>query len=114
MNEPLNKSLYEKVKRMADEKYAKPSAYKSGYITKTYKSLGGTYSGTKTKEGLTAWFKEDWKNIGNMPYPVYRPTKRINKKTPLTPKEIDPKNLKKQIKLKQKIKGKNLPPFEPK
>jgi len=45
---------------------------------------------------------------------VYRPTKRINKKTPLTPDEIDPANLKEQIVLKQKLKGKkNLPSFDP-
>jgi hypothetical protein len=111
-NEPLNKALYEKVKAMADEKYEKPSAYKSGWIVKKYKELGGEYSGVKTKEGLTAWYKEDWQDVGGKDYPVYRPTKRVNKKTPLTPNEIDPSQLKKQISLKQKIKGEmNLPPF---
>ena len=59
------------------------------------------------------WFKEEWKDIGNKEYPVYRPTKRIRAKTPLTVSEIDKANLKQQIKLKQKIKGKkNLPPFK--
>jgi hypothetical protein len=111
-NEPLNKALYEKVKAMADEKYEKPSAYKSGWIVKKYKELGGEYSGTKTKEGLTAWYKEDWQDVGNKDYPVLRPSKRVSKKTPLTASEIDPSNLKKQVALKQKIKGeKNLPPF---
>jgi hypothetical protein len=43
---------------------------------------------------------------------VYRPTKRVNKTTPLTVQEIEPSNLKKQINLKQKYLGvKNLPPF---
>lgn len=111
-NIPLDKALYAKVKKMADEKYEKPSAYKSGWMVKKYKELGGTYSGVKTKEGLSRWYKEDWSDVGNSAYPVYRPTKRVNSKTPLTPKEIDPANLKKQIALKQKIKGdKNLPPF---
>jgi hypothetical protein len=111
-NEPLDKELYEKVKKMADSIYKKPSAYKSGYITKTYKFYGGKYSGKKTNEGLSAWYKEKWQDVGGKDYPVYRPTKRVNKNTPLTPKEIDPENLKEQIKLKQKIKGKkNLPPF---
>jgi hypothetical protein len=32
---------------MADKIYSKPSAYKSGYIVKKYKELGGTYSGDK-------------------------------------------------------------------
>jgi hypothetical protein len=112
-NIPLNKALYAKVKKMADEKYDKPSAYKSGWMVKKYKELGGTYSGVKTKEGLTAWYNEKWTDVGHEPYPVYRPTERVNAKTPLTLFEIDPTQLKKQIKLKQKIKGEhNLPPFE--
>jgi len=107
-----NKVLYEHVKEMADNIYKKPSAYKSGYIVKTYKDLGGTYYGNKTKEGLSRWFKEEWRDIGNKEYPVYRPTKRINKNTPLTVTEVSPLQLKKQIELKQKIKGKyNLPKF---
>lgn len=111
-NEPLDHNLYERVKRMADDKYEKPSAYKSGWIVKKYKELGGEYSGTKTKGGLTSWYKEDWQDVGGKDYPVYRPTIRVNRKTPLTLFEVDPANLKKQISLKQKIKGdKNLPPF---
>lgn len=48
-------------------------------------------------------------------YPVFRPTKKITKETPLLVSEIDKKNLKKQIELKQKIKGsKNLKPFKKK
>jgi len=109
-----NPELYEKAKQIADEKYKKPSAYKSGFIVKKYKELGGTYSGTKNdNKGIGRWFKEDWKDIGNKEYPVYRPTKRITKDTPLTPQQIKPSNLKKQIALKQEIKGDaNLPPFQ--
>lgn len=105
----LDTALHEKVKRMADDVYKKPSAYKSGYIIKMYKSLGGRFKDTEGK--LKQWFQEDWKDIGNKAYPVYRPTKRVNASTPLTPKEISPANLKKQIALKQKIKGANLPAF---
>lgn len=111
-NEPLDKELYESVKRVANEIYTKPSAYKSGWIVKKYKELGGRYSDVKTKEGLTRWYKEKWADVGGKDYPVYRPTKRVNKRTPLTVQEVDPMQLKKQIKLKQKIRGsKNLPPF---
>lgn len=107
-----NPELYSKAKQIADEKYSKPSAYKSGFIVKTYKELGGTYSGKKDNTGLASWFKENWKDIAGLDYPVYRPTKRVTKNTPLTPEEIDPKNLLKQILLKQKIKGENnLPAF---
>ena len=93
--------------------YKKPSAYKSGFIVKKYKELGGTYKDDHKPKDLKRWYKEEWKDIGNKNYPVYRPTKRVNSKTPLTPNEIEPDNLKKQIKLKQQIKGKkNLPPFK--
>lgn len=113
MSEPTNKALYKKVKQEADKKYSKPSAYKSGWIVKEYKERGGEYKGKKPKDGLTRWFKEEWQDIGHKDYPVYRPTKKISKDTPLTQREIDPNNLKKQIKLKQQIKGKsNLPPFK--
>jgi hypothetical protein len=110
-----NPELYEKAKKIADETYKKPSAYKSGFIVKKYKELGGTYSDDGKPKELKRWFKEEWKDIGNKEYPVYRPTKRITKDTPLTATEIDPKQAKKQIVLKQEIKGDaNLPPFEPK
>ena len=117
-----NPKLYELARKIADETYKKPSAYKSGFIVKKYKELGGTYTDDKKPKNLKRWFKEDWKDVsvvspthdvrsGNKNYPVYRPTKIISKKTPLTIHEIDKNNLIKQIKLKQKIKGKTLPPF---
>lgn len=108
----LNPKLYEKARSIADEKYSKSSAYKSGFIVKTYKELGGKYKDDNQPKNLKRWFKEDWADVGNATYPVYRPTKRISKKTPLLASEIDAVNLAKQIKLKQSIKGKqNLPPF---
>ena len=91
-NEPLDKKLYEQIKQLANEKYVKSSAYKSGWIVKTYKSLGGRYSGTKTKEGLARWYSEKWTDIrGKNIYTVYRQTKRINRHTTLTIREIDKK-----------------------
>ena len=110
---PINKSLYKAVKEYADIVYDKPSAYKSGFIVKTYKKLGGTYKDNNAEHDLERWFREKWSDVGNKEYPVYRPTKRINKETPLTVNEINKTNLMKQILLKQKIKGKkNLKPFE--
>lgn len=109
---PKDMKLYNKVKKEADKIYKKPSAYKSGYIVKRYKELGGQYLEDNKEKNLKRWFKEDWMDVGNKAYPIYRPTKRINKNTPLTISEIDKKQLKSQIALKQKIKGKkNLPPF---
>jgi hypothetical protein len=110
-----NQVLYDKVKLEADEKYKKPSAYKSGWIVKRYKDLGGTYTNDNKTKNLKRWFKEDWKDVAGLDYPVFRPTKKISSKTPLTPSEIKPSNLIKQSLIKQVIKGeKNLSPFEPK
>ena len=109
---PKNQILYNEVKKKADLIYLKPSAYKSGYIVKEYLKRGGEYINDGREHKLKRWFKEEWKDIGNKNYPVYRPTRVVNKNSPLTVSEIDKKNLQKQIKLKQKIKGsKNLPPF---
>jgi hypothetical protein len=108
---PTDTSLYLKAKKIADKTYKKPSAYKSGFIQKKYKELGGEYDDDGDKP-LKRWFQEKWKDIGDKEYPVYRPTKRVSKRTPLTAAEIDPKQALKQIALKQKIKGdRNLPPF---
>jgi len=113
MPTPINKDIYERVKTYADLIYKKPSAYKSGYIVKKYKELGGKYRDDDQPKNLERWFKEDWKDIGGQSYPVYRPTKKISKKTPLTPDEIKPDSLKRQIALKQEYKGdRNLPKFE--
>lgn len=109
--------LYGLVKQYADLVYKKPSAYKSGYIQRLYSALNGTYSGSNNEpKKLKEWFDSKWINIAKKgQYPVLRPSIRINASTPLTVNEIDPQNLKEQIKLKQKIKGKkNLPPFRKK
>ena len=109
----VDTELYELVKKHADDVYKKPSAYKSGYIVKTYKSLGGRYLDDNEPRNLQKWYAAKWKDVGGMEYPVYRPTVRVDKSTPLLASEIDPKNLKQQVKLKQQLKGtQNLPPFE--
>ena len=110
---PINEKLYRAVSHYADIIYDKPSAYKSGFIVKMYKKLGGKYREDHAEHNLERWYKEKWIDVGNKEYPVYRPSIRVNKNTPLTINEIDKNNLKAQIKLKQKIKGKkNLPPFK--
>lgn len=95
-----NSTAYKKAKREADQKYEKHSAYKSMYISKRYKELGGTYKdNTKKDTKLSTWRKERWvvvepylkegKKIacGSEKAPNVhscRPTKRINKDTPTT------------------------------
>ena len=106
-NKPKDTDLYNRVKKIADLIYDKPSAYKSGYIVKTYKKYGGEYEGTKDKDGLDRWFKEQWKDINDDDslYPTYRPTIRINKNTPITKSELNKYEKERQIKEKQIIKG---------
>lgn len=107
-----NQSLYDEVKKDADSKYKKHSAYKSMWIQKEYKKRGGTFKDDGKERTLERWESEKWQDVGGKDYPVYRPTKRISKATPLTVSEIDPKNLVKQVALKQVIKGEaNLPAF---
>jgi hypothetical protein len=101
MPEPTNKKLYAKAK--AKYKDMKHSAYKSGLVVKAYKKMGGTYSGKKDSgKGLKRWFKEDWRTEkGKKTYKeggtIFRPTKRVNKKTPATMSELSAKQKKKAI-----------------
>jgi len=115
---PINKELYEIAKLKADMIYKKPSAYKSAYIIKFYKQMGGEFVDDGERK-LQRWMKEKWVDVNpfktEYSYPVYRPTRRINKKTPLTVNEIDKQNLIEQSIIKQIIKGnKNLKPFKSK
>lgn len=111
-----NSDLYEKVKKEADKKYSKPSAYKSGWIVQRYKELGGKYIDDGKPKKLKRWFREEWRDINpfktETSYPVYRPTKRISPDTPKTLGEIAPEKIQKQSILKQFYRGnKNLPVF---
>lgn len=104
---PINKSLYKKVKKEIFSKYPENSAYRSGLLVKTYKERGGKYIGNKSKSSLNRWFQEDWKNQrGGIGYSktgdVYRPTKKVSKKTPKTFKELGKTRIRKAIEEKKK------------
>ena len=103
MVEYLDKKLYNKVKKIADEKYKKHSAYKSMFIIEKYEEMGGKLKG-KRKNNLGNWRKEKWlnltpyamglvKNIKESPLcgvkhekqkkpSICRPSKKIDKDTP--------------------------------
>lgn len=68
MAKVIDKALYAKVKRQADAKFLAPtSAYKSSWLVKTYKKLGGRYAASttksRTKTGLTKWFESAWVDL---------------------------------------------------
>jgi len=98
-----NKKLYLKIRNKY--KNMPNSAYRSGLIVKQYKNAGGVYKKAKTKQGLTRWFKEDWKTqegkkTYNSKSDIFRPTKKINKKTPKLLKNVEI-NKKRKEKLKK-------------
>lgn len=122
---PSNPYLYAKVRKYIYSIYKKPSAYRSGALVKMYKKLGGTYHNDNNSNNnidsrpLARWFEEKWKDVSpnkyktKEHYPLYRPTKRITSKTPTTLEEISKKEIEKQYKRKQKIRGEsNLPKFK--
>jgi len=107
VNTPTDKALYEKIKKKVYKQYDKASAYRSGALVREYKlafkkkygDKKKPYSGDKKKGNLTRWYKEDWKNQrGKKGYQrkgdLYRPTKRVNKKTPATFRELSKKEIK--------------------
>lgn len=109
-NNVLNPKLYKEAKKIADKTYKKPSAYKSMFIVSTYKKLGGKYSGKKTGKGVDRWNREAWIQI--IPYlqsgkkiacgygddgKGCRPSKRIDKNTPITIQEVVKKHGKEKV-----------------
>lgn len=130
MAEPKDPKLYKRVKAMADKKFStKTSVYKSSWIVKEYKSLGGKFKGSKPKStGLRRWYKEGWVDL-NRPirnsrgkiigykkcgrksvrsgerYPVCRPSRRVSPKTPRTYKEISRRSLSKAKREKSRVKN---------
>ena len=95
MPQPTDEKLYEKIKNELFKKY-KPSAYRSGLLVQRYKEEyvkkhknNNYYKGSKATSNLKRWFDEKWTNQrGEIGYKnksdVYRPTIRINDKTPTT------------------------------
>ncbi len=97
---PTDNKLYEKIKTEVFQKYTKPSAYRSGLLVKKYKEEyikkhgnNNYYKGNKQTSNLKRWFDEKWMNQrGEVGYKkkgdIYRPTIRVNDKTPTTFNEL--------------------------
>jgi len=107
MNKPKDMKLYNAVKARIYKRMTTHSAYRSGLVVKEYKKVykkkygnSNSYVGKKDKTGLVRWFGERWRNQrGGVGYKkkgdVYRPTKKISKKTPLTYNELSKTDIKK-------------------
>ena len=120
MENAVNKSLYRKAKGIADKVYDKHSAYKSMFISKKYMEMGGKFKG-KSVGRLSAWRTEKWVQV--VPFlesgkkvvcgegsntKGCRPTKRINKDTPITIDELIKIHGKKKLLELAKKKKKNM------
>jgi hypothetical protein len=132
MSEPVDKTLYSKVKLRANKKFSsKTGIYKSSWIVREYKRLGGKYRGKRTSvnsAGLKRWYKEKWVDL-NRPiknskgkvvgykscgrssvknkqrYPLCRPSKRVTSGTPRTYKELSKSSIKRAKREKSRVRG---------
>lgn len=132
MSEPVDKTLYSKVKLRANKKFSsKTGIYRSSWIVREYKRLGGKYRGKRTSvksPGLKRWYKEKWVDL-NRPiknskgkvvgykscgrssvknkqrYPLCRPSKRVTSGTPRTYKELSKSSIKRAKREKRRVRG---------
>jgi len=115
VNKPKDQKMYDRIKASVYKANPTHSAYRSGQIVKKYKTAykkkygnASAYTGTKTKDGLTRWYAEKWAtDKGKKTYAeggtIFRPTKRISKKTPATMSELTKKQKASAIKEKRKF-----------
>ncbi len=114
MPTPKDQILYEKIKQNINSKY-KPSAYRSGLLVQEYKreylkkyKNDDAYIGNRQASNLKRWFDEKWTNQqGKVGYEkigdIYRPTIKINEKTPITFNELSKQQIEKAKKEKAKL-----------
>ena len=110
-----NSYMYKKAIEIANDKYGeKSSIYRSSYIVKMYKELGGIINDKLKKSGLNRWFTEEWiqvspylekgqkiecggKRVSDRKGKSCRPLIRITEKTPITIPELLELHSKKDI-----------------
>ena len=114
VNKPNDQKLYNRIKASVYKANPKHSAYRSGQIVKQYKAAfkkkygsKSPYTGNKAKGNLTRWYAERWRtDKGKKTYKeggtIFRPTKRISKKTPATMSELTKKQKDAAIKEKKR------------
>ncbi len=121
----LDKDIYNRAKKITDEKYKKNSAYKSMFLIEEYERLGGKINKNLKKSGTATWLKEKWVNLTpiamgletsiksltvcgkkhpkqkNNPT-ICRPTKKINKNTTSLAQSFSKSQIKKALEIKKK------------
>lgn len=112
MSTPTDQKLYDRIKRKVYKEMPTHSAYRSGQLVQRYKeAFKKKYGDKKPYSGksnnLKNWFKEEWKTQqGSTTYKkkgdIFRPTKRITKKTPTTFKELSKKQIERAMKEKKR------------
>jgi len=115
-SQPTDQKLYNRIKKKVYKNMPIHSAYRSSILVKQYKEAfqkkhgdkKKAYTGKKDKtSGLTRWHREKWETQeGSTMYKkkddVFRPTKRVTKKTPTTFKELTKKEIERAKKEKKK------------
>jgi hypothetical protein len=122
----LDKDIYNRATKLADEKYKSNSAYKSMYMIEQYEKLGGRINQKlKNKSGTATWLKEKWVNLTPIAlnletdikkltvcgkkHPkqksnpsICRPTKKVNKDTSSLAQSFSKSQIKKAFEIKKK------------
>ena len=115
MPAPADPKLYQLAKDFIESKYKTNSPFRSGAIVKHYKELfrkkhesDNAYTETNQPKNLQRFFNEKWVSVNPIlnktGYPVFRPTRKVNSKTPQLLQETPKSILAKQVSLKQSYK----------
>ena len=126
-NKIVNHKIYNNAKKNANKTFKRHGAFKSMYIQKKYKELGGRYKGlkkSKKAKGVTRWNREKWISVKDYLNGKYvlcgndkvggknacRPSIRMSSETPMTIQEVIKKHGKKKVKeiVNKKIKNMEL------
>ena len=81
----LDKDIYNRATKLADEKYKSNSAYKSMYMVEQYEILGGRINSEQKSNPS-----------------ICRPTKKVNKDTTSLAQSFTKKQIKKALEIKKK------------
>lgn len=115
---PLDKELYDKIKKDVYYKYPKHSLFRSALIVKKYINDGGKYKGEDNDMNIKKWFQQNWLSVNDYlrdeeikcgvsdtnkkygEYPLCRPKSILEK--------LSKSDMKKMINKKNELKEKHL------